>query len=193
MKKIWFVVFLLAGVLLLATCAGSEGAEGPQGQAGPTGPQGSQGPTGSQGSQGPAGLIGPQGSQGLGLEPKTRAFDIIVGGGKEINGGGEGEELEALIGVVSRWEPSVLMAFVGDTVILTVTNPSEEYHIFILRLPDGFVVSPLLEPGGTAVVEFTVAEAGVFKFFCGLAYDAESASCTLYHELMTGYLIVLER
>ncbi len=124
----------------------------------------------------------------------TRAFDIIVGGA-EIDGEGEGggEELEALIGVVSRWEPSVLMAFEGDTIILTVTNTGGSYHHFALLLPDETVVTSALAPGDTDVVEFTVNEAGIFKFICILPYNAELGLCTLYHELMTGYLFVLER
>lgn len=41
----------LAGVLLLAACAGTAGVQGPQGSAGPQGPEGLQGPAGPQGGQ----------------------------------------------------------------------------------------------------------------------------------------------
>ncbi len=172
----------VAGSLVFASCGGTEGPAGPAGAQGPQGPAGADGADGAQGPQGPS------------LEPMTRAFDIIVGGA-EINGEGEGggEELEALIGVVSRWEPSALMAFEGDTIILTVTNTGGSYHQFAVLLPDGAVANAPLAPGDTDVVEFTVDEAGIIKFICIQPYNLEAGWCTLYHELMSGYLIVLER
>ena len=69
--RLWFISLLTVGVLLVAACAGSEGAAGPQGTAGldgAAGPQGLQGEAGAAGPQGPAGqdgATGPQGPQGL--------------------------------------------------------------------------------------------------------------------------------
>ena len=129
----------------------------------------------------------------------TRAFNIVLGGGEIIGEHGGEEEIidehegeEALIGEFHRWEPAVLMAFTGDTIILTVTNPHPNAHSFML--PKFGVITPLLEPQvGTAVVEFTVDEAGIFQFACGLPHDHEAGNCGSDHESMVGYFIVLER
>ncbi len=188
MKKFGiFIVSLMlfgvvAGLLVFASCAGDEG---PAGAAGPAGADG------ADGAQGPA---------GPGLEPMTRTFDIkliehIVALPHEEEEGEheeEGELEEVSFGHFHRWEPQGLIAFKGDTILLTVTNPDEHAHSFML--PAFGVVTPLLEPeGGTTVVEFTVDEAGIFQFACGLPYDHEAEYCAIDHEHMIGYLTVLER
>ncbi len=176
------LVGVIAGLLVFASCAGAEGPVGPAGAAGPAGADG------ADGAQGPA---------GSGLEPMTRAFDIELtehivvlpdeDGDKHVDESGE-----VSFGHFHRWEPQSLIAFKGDTILLTVNNPDEHAHSFIL--PEFGVVTPLLETeGGTAVVEFTVDEAGIFQFACGLPYDHEAGYCAVDHEHMVGYLIVLER
>ncbi len=169
------LIGVVVGLLVFASCAGSEG------------------PAGSAGVEGPAGPVGAQGPAGPGLEAKTRAFDIIlVEHIVALPHEDDTENEEVSFGHFHRWEPQGLMAFEGDTIILTVTNPDEHAHMFIL--PEFGVVTPLLEPeGGTAVVEFTVDKAGIFQFACGLPYDHEAGYCAIDHEHMIGYLIVLER
>ena len=125
-----------------------------------------------------------------GSKPVTQNLSIMMGEGTMIHELENGEE--ELTGEFHRWEPAVLMAFTGDTIILTVTNPHPNAHSFML--PEFGVITPLLEPqGGTAVVEFTVDEAGIFQFACGLPYDNEAGYCAIDHEHMVGYLTVLER
>ena len=55
-KRLVRGLFALMVVLLLATCEGSTGLEGPRGDAGSTGTTGPQGGMGSSGATGPAGL-----------------------------------------------------------------------------------------------------------------------------------------
>ena len=126
---------------------------------------------------------------GGGLEPKVRDFDLIMGEGEIIQ---EVDGTEQLTGEFHRWEPSVLVAFVGDTINLKVTNPRGSAHSF--ALPGFGVMSPRLEPrGGTATLSFQVDKAGVFPWMCALPYDPESGDCDLDHKRMVGQLIVLER
>jgi hypothetical protein len=56
--KQWGIIF---AALLVAACAGKDGAAGPTGPQGPQGPGGAQG---AQGAQGPQGLPGPAGANG---------------------------------------------------------------------------------------------------------------------------------
>lgn len=55
---------MLAGVLILAACAGPAGETGPAGPAGPTGPTGAAGPAGERGPAGPVGQTGIAGPAG---------------------------------------------------------------------------------------------------------------------------------
>lgn len=101
---------------------------------------------------------------------------------------------DAITGEFHRWEPAVLVAHVGDTIQLTVTNPRSKYHNFVL--PEFGVVTSKLEPrGGTATVEFTADKAGTFQFACGTPFSREGSAtdCNLDHERQVGYLIVLEQ
>lgn len=67
---------LVAGLLGVAACKGSEGPQGEQGPAGPTGPQGPQGPAG--GTQGPQGIQGEQGPRGEQGVPGPRGPSSLV-------------------------------------------------------------------------------------------------------------------
>jgi hypothetical protein len=72
-------MLLLVAALLLAACAGEEGAQGPpgpEGPAGPEGPEGSAGPEGPEGPPGPEGPAGPAGeaaavAEAVGVPPPT--------------------------------------------------------------------------------------------------------------------------
>lgn len=127
--------------------------------------------------------------QGPGLEPKTRNLSIIMGEGEILQAvGGE----DKLTGEFHRWEPSVLVAFKGDTIKLKVTNPRGNAHSF--GLPAFGVTTPRLEPrGGTAEATFVLNEAGVFTWVCALPHDHDKNNCDLDHARMTGQFIVLER
>ncbi len=140
-----------------------------------------------QGAVGPAGPAGPSGK----VEPAVQNLSIILGEGKTI---GEVNDEEEITGEFHRWEPSVLVAFKGDTIKLTVTNPRSKVHSLII--PDFGVATPKLDPrGGTATVEFTVDKAGVFQFACGTNFsrDGDAKDCNLDHKRQVGNLIVLER
>jgi hypothetical protein len=64
MKRVNYLLMLLAvGVLLITSC-GKNGAVGPQGPTGPTGPQGPAGSTGSAGTNGTNGSTGATGATG---------------------------------------------------------------------------------------------------------------------------------
>jgi hypothetical protein len=105
---------LLAGILFLAACTGSQGTTGPIGPQGPTGAQGQSGPTGSTGLQGIAGPTGTQGPPGL---PYT-----------VHDQGGVGNALGALLGVSA------------NTITYADTSPS--HYIWTLDIGDGHPVFP---------------------------------------------------
>jgi plastocyanin len=135
--------------------------------------------------------------------PVTRDFSIVLGEGEiigeheeEHDEEGEADE-EAILGGFHRWEPSILVAFVGDTIRLTVTNPHGNAHSLVL---DEFLVdTESLDPqGGSKTVEFVVDKAGIFQFACGLEYEDEETGeltddCAPDHERMVGHFIVLDR
>ncbi len=126
--------------------------------------------------------------------PVTRDFSIVMGEGEIIQ---EVNEEEVLTGEFHRWEPAVLVAFKGDTIRLTVTNPRGSNHSFTLA--EFLVDTGSLKPrGGTKTVEFTVDKAGIFQFACGLQYEDEdtgklTGDCDPDHKRMVGYFIVLDR
>lgn len=64
LKFILPLTALLTASMILFSCEGDTGPEGPQGPKGDTGEQGPPGPTGATGSQGPAGATGATGPQG---------------------------------------------------------------------------------------------------------------------------------
>ncbi len=126
--------------------------------------------------------------------PVTLYFTIRMGEGEivqEVNGS------EVVTGEFRRWEPATMVAFKGDTIRLTVTNPRGSTHSFIM---EGFLVdTELLEArGGTKTVEFTVDKAGIFQFACGEEWEDQdtgelTGECDPDHKRMVGYFIVLER
>lgn len=136
--------------------------------------------------------------QGGAAGPVTRDFSIVMGEGEIVSAHEhEAEEIEEIIGEFHRWEPAVLVAFVGDTIRLQVTNPRGGTHSFVLN--EFLVDTELLEPrGGTKTVEFVVDKVGIFQYACGLEYEDEDTGeltdeCDPDHERMVGYFIVLDR
>lgn len=120
-------------------------------------------------------------------ETKTVHLSIKMGEQAVIT---EAEEGDVEAGEFHRWEPGILVVQKGEYVILHVTNPRSTIHSF--ALPDfGVETGDLAPRGGTATVEFTADEAGVFKFQCATV-PTELGRCNIDHEFMVGYLIVQE-
>lgn len=140
---------------------------------------------------GPAGPAGPAGSAGPGLEPKTRTFDIYMWEKKAV-GEEPMEEVipeapDLLLTEFYHWEPSVLVAFEGDTIVLNVSNPRGTVHSLVI--PDfGVDTGPLAPEGGKATVEFVADKAGVFPFMCGTPWDptTDPEECHPDHKYQTG-------
>ncbi len=137
--------------------------------------------------------------QGQAAGPVTRDFSIVMGEGEivDVHEHEDEAEEETIIGEFHRWEPAVLVAFKGDTIRLTVTNPRGSTHSLIL---DEFLVdTEILEArGGTKTVEFVVDKAGIFQFACGVEWEDEdtgelTGECDPDHKRMVGYFIVLDR
>ncbi len=77
---------------------------------------------------------------------------------------------------VYAFEPSVLVAYRGDTLRLTLVNPEDDLHTFAL---DGHGVIDL--PGQSTVVDTVVASrVGLFRFVC----DIPSHSPFMYGQLV---------
>ena len=80
---------------------------------------------------------------------------------------------------VYEWAPANITAYVGDTIDLTLVNPSDDAHTF--DVPDLGVAEPL--PGqGTAHVRFTVDAPGIHEYLCQVGEHLP---------YMTGQLVVL--
>lgn len=125
--------------------------------------------------------------------PVTREFQVMLGEG-EIIGEVEkaGKTVDEVIGEYHRWEPGTLVAFVGDKVRITVTNPRKHVHGF--AIPALNVETPPLEPRvGKHMLEFVVDRAGIYVFACNQKFDEAKATCDSDHASMTGHLIVLAR
>jgi plastocyanin domain-containing protein len=93
-----------------------------------------------------------------------------------------------------HWEPSVLVAFEGDTIVLNVSNPRGTVHSLVI--PDfGVDTGPLAPKEGKATVEFVADKAGVFPFMCGIPWDptTDPEECHPDHKYQTGSLVILER
>lgn len=83
-----------------------------------------------------------------------------------------------------RWLPSTIVANVGDTVILRVTNADPDAaHGFAIAAYDVFVRS--ISPGQTVTVQFRADRPGIFLFSCALP------GCAADHGDQTGQLVVL--
>ncbi len=132
------------------------------------------------------------------LEPKTRTFDIYMWE-KKPHGEPPLEKLlpgslDLLVTEFHHWEPSVLVAFKGDTIVLNVSNPRGTVHS--LTIPDFKVdTGPLAPKGGKATVKFVADKAGVFAFMSGTPWNPKATpeECDPGHKYQTGSLIILER
>jgi len=120
---------------------------------------------------------------------KVQRYNLIMGEGEVI---AEVAGKEQVIGDFHRWEPPVLVAFKGDTVLINVTNPRRHTHSLVI--PDYAVSTKVLSPrGGSETVRFVASKTGTFQFLCGIPHDEATGACDLDHRRMTGYLIVLDR
>ena len=130
--------------------------------------------------------------------PKTQTFDVYMWEKKAV-GEGPMEELipeshDELISEFYHWEPSVLVVFKGDKVVLNVSNPRGTIHSF--GLPAfGVETGPLAPRGGAATVEFVADRAGSFNYQCTTPFDrtTDPEECHPDHKFMTGVLLVLDR
>jgi hypothetical protein len=120
---------------------------------------------------------------------KIQKFNLIMGEGEVI---GEVGGKDQIIGEFHRWEPPVLVAFKGDTVVINVSNPRRHTHTLVI--PDYGISTKVLAPrGGSETVRFSASKTGTFQFVCGLPHDEATGACDPDHRRMTGYLIVLDR
>jgi hypothetical protein len=77
------------------------------------------------------------------------------------------------------FSPDHLTAYQGDTLDITIVNPEDDPHSFVL--PD-FNVNVLLPPQAVTKVHFVANKVGIFTFLCGVASHLP---------FMTGQLTVL--
>jgi hypothetical protein len=119
----------------------------------------------------------------------TRTFDIVLGEGKVVVEVGGKDELG---GEFHRWEPPVLVAFRGDTIVLNVGNPRKHKHSLVIEAFN--IDTGILEPRtGKKTVRFVANKSGVFEYKCGLKHDAAKGWCDPDHKYQVGHLIILER
>lgn len=119
----------------------------------------------------------------------TRTFDIVLGEGKVVVEVGGKDELG---GEFHRWEPPVLMAFRGDTVVLNVGNPRKRKHSLVIEAFN--IDTGELEPRtGKKTVRFVASKSGVFEYKCGLKWDEAKGWCDPDHKYQVGHLIILDR
>ncbi len=64
-----------------------------------------------------------------------------------------------------RWDPEVIEADQGDTIILTVINEDDYDHGIAI---DAFGVSQRIPAKGTIKTEFVVTQPGEFPFYCSV-------------------------
>lgn len=119
---------------------------------------------------------------------KTQQFDVVIGEAKYLV---EVEGKDVLGPEGHRFEPPVLVVHKGDHVVITVKNLRKNIHSLVLPA-FGVDTGPLDPRTGTAKVEFDANNAGVFKFFCGIAFDEASGACDPDHDFIVGWLVVLE-
>ncbi len=130
--------------------------------------------------------------------PKTQTFDVYMWEKKAV-GEGPMEELipeshDELISEFYHWEPSVLVVFKGDKVVLNVSNPRGTIHSF--GIPAfGVDTGPLAPRGGEATVEFVADRTGSFNYQCTTPFDptTDPQECHPDHKYQTGVLLVLDR
>lgn len=105
------------------------------------------------------------------VKESGRIFDFLP---KDFAKGGvlEGKEVYA-------FSPDSLTAYRGDTLNLTIVNPENDPHTFVLA---DFHVHVLLPPQAKTTIRFVAARVGVFTFLCDIASHTP---------FMTGQLTIL--
>ncbi|WP_081864766.1 collagen-like triple helix repeat-containing protein [Chondromyces apiculatus] len=111
---------------------GDPGPPGPPGELGPAGPQGASGSPGAQGAQGPRGETGPQGATGSPGATGPRGPSGIVGS-------------ETILGAGAN--PSTALAFLTNTVPVSITNSNQEIIAFASKAFGSFASG-----GGTGLI-----------------------------------------
>ncbi len=143
---------------------------------------------------------GPAEPAGHELESKTQTFDIYMWEKKAVAEGSlvdllpPTETSADLLTEFYHWEPMVLVAFKGDTVVLNVSNPRGTIHN--LAIPAfGVDTGPLTPRGGKATLEFVADRAGSFPYMCTIPWDhtTDPETCHPDHKYMTGVLLILDR
>lgn len=135
-------------------------------------------------------LVGTPSLTGSAAAPAaTRTYDIVMGEGKVVV---EVAGKDELGGEFHRWEPPVLVAFRGDTIVLNVGNPRKRKHSLVIEAFN--IDTGELEPRtGKKTVRFVASKSGVFEYKCGLKQDEAKGWCDPDHKYQVGHLIVLER
>ncbi len=64
-----------------------------------------------------------------------------------------------------KWDPDIIYAKVGDTVILKIFNEDSYDHGFGLEV---FGINSQLSPKKETVIEFIASKAGTFGFYCSV-------------------------
>ena len=125
---------------------------------------------------------------------KIQSLSLIIGEGELTNASAMPETTASV--EYHRWEPAVLVVHKGDTVNLTVTNPRKHPHSFVMT-GYGLDSGSLAPRGGTWNIQFVADKTGVYKFICGIAFDANDPAnpnddnCDPDHSTIVGYLVVL--
>lgn len=205
---------MVLSVVALVLGAGSMVVAMQPGPAGATGAGGATGATGAAGATGPQGPPGPPGPQGVREAPKTYNVTISADSAEILTGynltcncsveiDSTSADTEMVVGENSRWAPIVLFMYVGDTMNLTVKNPTNPDHSFkvVSRLGDfsGKTNTSIVQgvensgnlDGAEQTISFTALKAGTYKFECALVFDDLLHHCEPDHDTMTGVLIVL--
>lgn len=78
-----------------------------------------------------------------------------------------------------RWEPSQIVVYQGDTVVLEILGVNGDVHPARI---EGYVPGFVVRRGQVTRLTFTADKAGFFKI-----------ECTTHHPSMVGYLVVLQR
>ncbi|MFV1963188.1 MAG: cupredoxin domain-containing protein [Acidimicrobiia bacterium] len=131
-----------------------------------------------------------------GAGPAAQTFDV-----HEVDTYAKGEDPleepvpgtgDALRAEFHQFIPYVYVAFVGDTVILTVNNGDGTIHN--LAIPElGVETGPIDPEGGVATVESVADEAGSFIFQSTTAYNPDTGAGYPTEDSLRGMLLVLNR
>ena len=160
------------------------------------------------------GLVVTKPSSQVARTPATQEFTLIMGEGEVLTGINETSgylvpiddpmaDGEGSTGEYHRWEPGVLVVFVGDTIKLTVRNPRSNDHSFKVEAQPGDFSgttqtgdiqgkkNSATTTGTSQVIEFTALKPGVYRWICNTPLDSANNKCDDDHPRMTGYLVVL--